>query len=251
MASEIKIFEGALNVNVLRPGPFVHGKRLNLLWRFPKVNEAIMTSIKHEYNTIGFLQDGGTFRRRSPEEQTKFTQYCAQHGLRVVPPYIDGDDHIKNIYLEDAVTLDNYLLTADITQATHIAKELFTDMIKAHSLGTVYGDRWSENILIRPNGELIHIDFDLEIKGKHVREFEAAQAAYYVLAGAKEKIIPVLSSLLTAPHARWRVDKLEKYLIGHAQHFMHNIKYGGLISEVDTLVALMQHSRYAQAQSGN
>lgn len=243
---DIGVLEGALNVNVLRPGPTDNGTTTNLLWRFPKRNTSIWSSIAYEYNTIGFTGHHGTVRRRSPQEQTQFTQYCASHGLRVIPPYLDGDTHVKNIFLSDAETLDVYLAHATEHQAARVVHDLYSDMMRAHSHDIVYGDRWSENMLIRPHGGLLHIDFDLEIGGPTAKEFEAAQAAYYVLAGARGKIITTLARFLAAPHARWDLDKIEQYLVGHAIHFNKNKKYGGLADEVNTLVALMHNERKAQ-----
>lgn len=233
------VYEGALNVNVLRPGPTINGTARRILHRFPKQNESILKSIAYEYNVIGFTQAGGRFRRRSQEEQMQFTKQCAKQGLNVFPPLPDEDRHVKNIFFENAETLDVYLSHANEEEVARSTHDIFMDMFKAHKSGTVYGDRWSENILIVPKIGVVNIDFDIEISGPYAREFDAAQVAYYILAGAQDKVIPQMAKLLSHPYANLNIKFIETFLRGHAEHFNSNKKYGNLKNQVNALVELM------------
>lgn len=238
-ASQPSILEGALNVNLLRPGPTILGVPRRVLHRFPKENTTILKSIAHEYHEIGFTQVGGRFRRRSQDEQIRFTKRCAEAGLSVLPPFADEGSHVENIFLENAETMDIFLAHATDEETALFTHGLYMDMYKAHKAGVVYGDRWSENILITPKRNIVNIDFDIEIFGSYAREFEAAQVAYYILAGAKAKVVPQLARLLSVPYANLDMRQVETFLKGHAKHFDANKKYGNLKNEVDTLVELM------------
>jgi len=233
------IFEGALNVNILRPGPTIHGLPRRILHRFPKENIGILKSIAHEYHKIGFTQVGGRFRRRSQSDQVCFTKRCAEIGLNVLPPLADDGGHVENLFLENAETMDIFLSHASDEETAIFTHNMYMDLYKAHKAGVVYGDRWSENILITPQKNLINIDFDIEISGPYAKEFEAAQVAYYILAGAKSKVVPQLAKLLSVPYANLDVRYIETFLRGHAKHFDSNKKYGNLNKEVNALVELM------------
>ncbi len=243
------ILEGALNVNVLAPGSMILGVPRRVLHRFPKENATIMKSIAHEYHEIGFTQAGGRFRRRSQGDQVRFTSRCAELGLSVLPPLADESNHVENIFLENAETMDVFLTHATEEETALFTHNLYMDMYKAHSEGVVYGDRWSENILITPKGNIVNIDFDIEIFGSYAIEFEAAQVAYYILAGAKSKVIPQLAKLLSVPYANLDLRYIEAFLRGHAKHFDSNKKYGNLKEEVNVLVELM-HKEYESYRRG-
>lgn len=233
------IYEGALNVNVLQPGPVLNGAQRHVLHRFPKENTTILKSIAHEYNTIGFTQVGGRFRRRSQNEQVQFTKKCAELGLNVLPPLTYEGSYVENLFLENAETMDVFLSHATNEETAKCTHNIYMDMYKAHKAGIVYGDRWSENILVVPKIGVVNIDFDVEISGLFAKEFDVAQVSYYILAGAKVKVIPQLAKLLSVPYADLNIQHVETFLCGHAEHFNANKKYGNLKEEVNTLVALM------------
>jgi tRNA A-37 threonylcarbamoyl transferase component Bud32 len=167
----------------------------------------------------------------------------------VLPPLADESNHVENIFLENAETMDVFLTHATEEETALFTHNLYMDMYKAHSEGVVYGDRWSENILITPKGNIVNIDFDIEIFGSYAKEFEAAQVAYYILAGAKSKVIPQLAKLLSVPYANLDLRYIETFLRGHAKHFDSNKKYGNLKEEVNVLVELM-HKEYESYRRG-
>jgi hypothetical protein len=168
-------------------------------------------------------------------------------GLSVLPPFADEGTHVENIFLENAETMDIFLTHATDEETALFTHNMYMDIYKAHKAGIVYGDRWSENILITPKRNIVNIDFDIEIFGSFAREFEVAQVAYYILAGAKAKVVPQLAKLLSVPFANLDIRQVETFLKGHAKHFDVNKKYGNLKSEVNALVELT-HKEYESYQ---
>lgn len=232
---------GALNVNV-----FVASQSGTLLQKNPKDNPHILRSIAHEYHFLGYTDRGGTFRKRSPQEQNLFCRYCASHGLRVLQP-IFVDDRGRNHYpfLNNALTLNKYLPNVPTLEAQIIVYQLFEDLRKAHRKGIVYGDRWSENILVVPNMGLVHIDFDIEISGKPAIELEVAQAVYYSLCGGKDKVLSLLGAILGKSTNWFDFKMVELFLSRHAIHFRNSPTYGGVEKETQALIEIANSYRNA------
>ncbi len=230
-------FKGELNTQLFIAGPHA----TPLLRRIPRENRIIMDSLKHEYNNLGFTQAGGRFRRRSPEEQARLSLFAATHGLNVVPY---ANQHSEGTYdypyLQGTTTLDEYLPAASPDKTLFLTLSLFEDMRKAHSLGLIYGDRWSKNILVWPDNTFRHVDFDLEIYGPPAVSFDVAQLAYYVLAGGKEKVLNPLVYILSMNENWFDVELVIQFLKGHARHFRKSQKYGGIENETDTLIELIK-----------
>ena len=128
----LKLFtlEGELNVNELRSGPIYDTLQSRVLRRYPKLNKNILQLLAYEYNAIGFIGAGGQFRRRSQEEQVRFTTYCAQLGLRVLPPLSFENWYVENLFLEHAEKLDEFLTHASNEEATRCTHEIYMDMYK-------------------------------------------------------------------------------------------------------------------------
>jgi|GEM_PF-2429846 len=109
-------------------------------------------------------------------------------------------------------------------------KELFEDVLKAHELGVVYGDRWPDNILIDPNLGVVHIDFDLKL-GEFGKELELAQLILYTIAlgtdgngGTESRFLEILPGLISKAHVPYETDKVLHYLftkIRMAPHYDH------------------------------
>lgn len=213
--------EGALNVS-----PFYALSNETVLGRIPKANPAILESLAYEYHSIGFTGHGGSFRRRSPKEQFAFVNRAASHGLRVLEPgYINANDHIFFPFLSAAQTWDNALPALSDQDAGRLTYELFDDLRRAHSAGIVYGDRWSQNILVDPTFGILHIDFDLEISGKCAKDFEVAQAVYYTLCAGRERIIPLLKDILL--YGDWfNIYRVDEFVRKHSVFFNRSQKYG-------------------------
>jgi len=237
------ILEGELNINELCLGSTLNGIQKLVLRRFPKKNTSILESLAYEYNSIGFTERGGHFRRRSQNEQILFTEHCASFGLKVLPPLSHNEAYIENLFLENAETLDVFLTHATDEEAAQCTQDIYMDMYKAHKAGVVYGDRWEKNILIVPKMGVVNIDFDIEISGPFAKEFEATQVACYILAGSNVKIIPQLAKLLSAPDVKFNMKIVETFLRGHAEHFDADKKYGNIEAKLNTLIALI-HKEY-------
>jgi len=234
--------EGALNTNV-----FVRDENGNkLLKRCPKSNLDIMQVIAREQAFIGFTALGGGFRRRTPDEQANFTLEAAMRSLRVLPPsYRDEAGTNYYTFLEDAQTLDKFLPSAPEQEAKQIVLQIFTDLERAHSYDFVYGDRWSENMLIVPKLGLMHIDFDLEIYGRAAKELEVAQVAFYALCGGRDKVIPLLGTLLGRKNKWYNIELVEHFAKMLAIHFQRHEVYGNAIKDVAILfeIARLEHRK--------
>lgn len=240
------ILEGELNINEVlsrSSGDELHPVRIR---RHPKRNPGIFRALAYEYDGIGFTKDGGLVRRRPPEEQIRFTDRCVALGLKVLPVVRHDNHSVESVFLPDAQNFDDYLMHATPEQANRVTYETFTDLMKAHRHGIVYGDRWAENILVVPELGFVHIDFDIEISGPHAKEFEAAQIAAYVVGGSKDAALPLLARLLTSPHARWDTRYVESFLRGHARFYDADHKYGPIDNELTTLEFLMRRERDAR-----
>lgn len=242
---------GQLNVNAFRDTLVGHTIR-RVLRRFPIENRHILKSIAHEYAAIGFTSAGGTFDRRNEGEQLRFALRCVESGLLVLSPLRSDNSHFETPFLEEAVTMDKYLPQATDRQAIDFMNVNFADLTRAHKMGAVYGDRWSENTLVMPNGKIYNIDFDISISGPPAKEFEVAQVTYYTLAAlklrAQELAIPHLAKLL-AMRSDLNMKYIDTFLRGHAMHFNANNKYGGLTTEVDTLVKRMYEEYESRQRS--
>lgn len=230
--------EGALNTHVIVEYP--DGARY--LKRYPKNNPYVFGFIAHEQHFLGFTDLGGKFRRRSPKEQEYFTKRAVAHGLRVLPPsYIDENGVNYYRLLSDVQTFDKYLPKATYEQTQKVTLELFNDLRRAHSLGFVYGDRWSENMLVSPKYGLIHIDFDIEILGPASQELEVAQAIFYTLCGGKDNALLSLSSLLRMKQYQWFNFRLvEQFTTKLAIHFKDHKTYGNALNNCITLFDNLQ-----------
>lgn len=206
---------GELNVN-----SFViddHGSVF--LERQPRDNNDIITSLNKEYEYLGFFEFGGSFRKRTLTEQLKFTHGSSANGLKVVPLLKVSREGVAYMpFIEGAKTLDKFLESAESTAAAGVIKDIWTDLKRAHSVNIVYGDRWSRNILITQEKQLLHIDFDLEISGGCAKEFEVAQVAYYVGIGLKNANLRKLAHLMTSS-VWYDMEMVKHFLARHVEYF--------------------------------
>ena len=231
-------FIGQLNESVVsRSGP----RGLAMLTRHSFPNRHIFNSISDEYHDIGFTQMGGRVRRRTPEEQYSFMRYCAQEGLRVIPPFGINRSAIDLPFLGHAETLDIFMAHADVASAEKVAHDLLLDMSQAHQKGVVYGDRWSKNILVDPKYGPMHIDFDLEISGPVSADLDLAQMGYYILCGGKGKVISIIAQFLGRIESLDSLHNIETFLRRHARHFFERPTYGHVMEETETVIDSMFH----------
>lgn len=194
------------------------------LKRIPKDNVALIDAIKKEYTETRFLPLGGSFRRRSLEEQIHFATVAAALGLRVLPSHITEDGVAYYPYLEGARSMQEYFCSSNASGS--IVDQLFNDLHRAHTQGVIYGDRWLPNILVTKEGEVIHIDFDIEIFGAHAIEFEVAQVIYYTLLAGKDR---VASDVITnIGHKPWFDPSMVAIFLNASAQYFKSSKYGGI-----------------------
>lgn len=211
------------------------------LLRVPKENRDLFENIIDEYRVIGFTGDGGRVSRRSVEEQFEFGRKAAESGLLVLPPISLEGKTVKYPFLEDAKTLDVYFQQHGI-DPDEVVFQIVRDLKKAHLKGFVYGDRWAGNMLGDPKYGFVHIDFDLEISGPNARELDVAQVAYHTLWAGKERVLPILASLLGKERNWFNNDIIKKYIGGLARH-LRNTKVGGMENLTEIFIETMQAVR--------
>lgn len=169
-----------------------------LLKRVPLSDADVETIIEKENDRWGLSDVGVKLIQRSPDEQAEFERTAAEQGLLVLPSVVDSSEESYRKFLEKAVTLDEYLQHAKREEADQVLETLFEDIIHAHRLGIVYGDRWPKNILVDPAMGPVNIDFDIRIEGP-AKELELAQVLFYTLAfyptGAVSLLGPILERL--------------------------------------------------------
>ncbi len=233
-------FEGDLNVNAV----FTDSEGREFLKRYPKENPRILRSIADEYKGLGFIDSGGRFRIRTPEEETRFTTQAAEYGLKVLPPsFVDEKGISYYRFLSGARALNDFLPNAPDGEVDNIVFQLITDLRLAHSKDFIYGDRWSPNMLIVPSRGLTHIDFDLEIYGRNAREFEVSQVAYYTLCAGRGRALPMLSKMLAVNDKWFDLSVVEHFLNRAARYFQKDEKYGNAEQDVDSLIASVRTYR--------
>ena len=203
------------------------------LKRIPRDNLAIIEQIKTEYIGTHFLTTGGSFRRRSPQEQASFTKQAASNNLRVlVPEYMDGEVAYYS-FLEKAQTLDVFFRQPFLSPSV-VVKQLFDDLRTAHSLNTIYGDRWYPNMLVTPDTGLIHIDFDIEISGPYAKEFELAQVIYYTVLSGKDQVVSPIRQYLSG--SLWCDSKMVADFLHAKTVFFKNTQDGGIEDHIETVI---------------
>lgn len=95
-------------------------------------------------------------------------------GLDVpVPIVLDaGADYIVEEYIQG--TPLHHLIAA--RPSLTLADRFLQEVLKAHQRGVILGDRWGKNEIVRSNGQICFVDFDLEYRTPFDRELELAEA---------------------------------------------------------------------------
>jgi len=237
-------FTGALNTNIL----VEDGRGDRYLKRYPHSNRDVMDFIAQEQSFIGFTQQGGRFRRRTPEEQAGFTKAAASHGLRVLPTALTDREGVNyHQFIPNAQTLDTYLPVASTENTQRITLQILEDLHAAHHKGFVYGDRWSENILVTPDHDFTHIDFDLEIYGSGARELDVASIAFYTLCGGRDKAASFLGTMLGRATDGWfNMPLVEQFTTRLAVQFADHPVYGNAVEDTVELFSIARSEEYAR-----
>jgi hypothetical protein len=137
-----------------------------------------------EYEKFGFFECGGSYNLRSPIEQQSFHTLGRQRGLRV-PEIVYADAVGSAVAFVEGSDLSQLLKEIPSTIVSSFLRSIF----EAHDLGLVLGDRHCSNAIRDRSGEIWQIDFDIEIRGRYAREFDIAQAGFYSLFAAWEKVV--------------------------------------------------------------
>jgi hypothetical protein len=163
------------NLNHMLPVSF--NGELHLL-RIPRSRESIastVTALEQEYAGLGYFALGGRYRLRNLREQVKFARLCADRGVAVAAmQQVNGLTLVK---YESALKLSRINITNG--SDTEAAVAFLKTIVSAHEKGLVLGDRWTPNVLVKSSGEIVNIDFDIELTGLVSHEFELAQAIHY------------------------------------------------------------------------
>ncbi len=148
-----------------------------------------LARFQKELTFVEFLPQG-SFSIRSTQEE--FAAMNAHHELGLaVPKPIDANE--KQILLP-------FILGSDlrcVLQSGHFTgiHAALLDILHAHSIGVVYGDRWAKNIILHEETEnqsqarISQIDFDLAISGPKSRELEITQFLYSILCCAESPFL--------------------------------------------------------------
>lgn len=230
---------GALNQNTLW-----RGKDGNFfVRRTPKtIVSSILVDLEREYQEIGFLQRGGQYRFRSPQEQYDFMKRAMDVGLPVVSPAYYEQGETTFIPYISGVSYDVFLATRPKSTSKIVPKYL-ESITDAHNRDIIYSDRWGPNTMIDRKMNLIHIDFDIALEGRNALEFEMSQALYYSIYFAKNKqssLSATIDFLHQTDLSLYELSTLIAFLAGHANFFANGI-YGGIQKEISTLVSSLRN----------
>ncbi len=205
--------------------------------RQPKEHQETIDLIDDEFDQVGFFAAGGRYRIRSPQEQFDFMQRAARLGLHVLVPHSIEEKTLYLPYYRNAQTIDAFIQTAELSNVRSMIDETFDDLHNAHTRNFIYGDRWAKNILvlekrgIRMRGipTVINVNFDLDIAHGDIqvaRDFEVAQAAFYVINSLFTRKIPdvhledslgYLAGLITYPD--WiNLDRVALFTVKEADY---------------------------------
>lgn len=207
-------FEGALNKSYV----VVDESGNKYLWRIRKEQVELDHALFKEYEGVGFLANGGSYRYRTTEDQVQFMYYAASLGLKVVTPLYSSADGILLSFIP-GLPFDSYLQEGH-TEATFFALD---NLLDAHRMGVVFGDRWVKNTMITEN-DAVEIDFDIEITGDSSKEFELSQTFYHILyfASDKDEVLTLLKIYCSERKDRlinYQLAVLIDLLEGHAKYF--------------------------------
>lgn len=188
----------------------------------------VVAHIRSEYEGVGFLnnpQNG--FKMNSVEEQKALAEKLHSSGIKTPKIHYAAEELQVIQFLPDVINLSDLWLRSD-PMAPQATKDVFTTIIKMHSMSLVAGDRWGPNELLTPGGDVYLIDFDIGIWGPNAKEFDLANLIYhtgYFVHEGNPQNLPLLkslyASLLTNPiiNQVYNKDVLLQYIKGYAEFF--------------------------------
>lgn len=220
------VVSGGLNQSwIYTPAGETGGERYVL--RVPRpANERqrTLTSLQREYDGIGATRNGIGFRIRTTADQVDFINNLQEANRKSVD-YLDTQGDTMLLPFVEGIPLHNYLQNE--TNSTNIVNHVLVHLVDSHRNGIIFGDRWGPNTIVKPNGDFVELDYDIELLGKRedTTAFELAQFLYHAVHFSGErramtitgiqKLIGEDPSLLTS----YDQEKLTTFLIGHAKYF--------------------------------
>lgn len=246
---------GGLNINRTML-MVVDGVHTSVMQRTPRdelSRAKTFDSITAEYEGIGAFSNGVELSLRGMEEQAAFMNSAAAVGLNV-PECVHVDANSLVTHFIRGIPLNKYVQKEGQSE-WQVIGDVLSHMTQAHSLGIVFGDRWTPNTLITNDGQFVEIDFDLELKGEFeaTSSFELAQTLFHLLhfAGSNrdEVLEAIKNNYVSRPEllSIYSRDKLITFLEGHTNHFgkkyqEHKELYEGQIppvAEVQSLIGIL------------
>ncbi len=207
-----------------------------------------LAKICDEFASYGWIDRGNTVRRRTINEQIDLCRQANRLHLMTHLPATNDRGSMLVPYIAQAESIDCYLARASAPDARRVVRTLYVDAKHAHQNGIVYGDRWSENILVSgaQYPTATHIDFDLQYEGPEAKEMEMARLSFYLLHSGREKVRSIIAGCLR-DRCDLNLSTLETIVRGHVRYFECG-RFGGADQLVDDLfqeVHSLSFSTYA------
>lgn len=204
------------NLNRMVP---VHYKSRLYLLRLPRTIEEVTPTheaLAIEYEGLGFTALGGGYRFRTLTEQVEFVQRCQALGLGV--GRLERWDGLTIARYEPGIRLSHYNRMAEADAG--VTLHFLDTVVLAHREGVVLGDRWTPNALVTPVGDVVHVDFDINLSGPVAREFELSQAIYYGSQSANPAVGKAVASWLQdmSRFGGYNWDVVEYFLKAHQKY---------------------------------
>lgn len=135
--------------------------------------------IEAEYRGVGFLdhpQNG--FRLRTPSQQHQFTVCLAENSIKATRVIYSQDDLQIIHYEQETMSIADLWHNAN-PRAPIATGMALIQLAQSHNKGFILGDRWGPNEILTVDGEIMFVDFDIEIFGPEIKEFEIASMLYF------------------------------------------------------------------------
>lgn len=238
----IDVVKGGLNESIIFTSSASAEGRVNqALLRIPRSTEErerTVQAIQIEYNAIGATENGVTFRLRTPGEQGKFMKDTYMAGFNTIP-YLDLQDDLLLLPYIDGTPLNIYVQQEGESLSTTVVTDILHHMAVAHETGVVFGDRWTLNTIVKPDGGFTELDFDIELQGEHitVASFELAQTLYHLIHFSGKNRTRILDTIMayysSSPEQLklYNPDKLIFFLEGQADFFSNQYEKNGILYE--------------------
>ena len=212
-------------------------------WRTPKEHPKILPQIHQDLLGTGFLTNGSSYKFRTIKEQANLMEKARLSNLSsLLPIYVD-EFGLLSPFVE-GTPYDKYLLSGEITAT----KNVLDNIILSHRQNVVYGDRWTKNTIIKPNEDIVEIDFDIELVGEFAQEFELAQLLYHIVffSSRRNEMISFLRAYFessSANLAQYKISAVRKFLFNYANYFQDKPFEGisGVQQEIIELIRILSY----------